>query len=93
MLKLTEKQKEIIDFIRKYRKDKGTLPSRADIGRHFNWSSPSYPTKAIGYLIAKRWLESSNNPVGYKFSAEYENDMRNKSIERIKRKIKESPNT
>ena len=87
MLKLTERQREIFDFIKSYRSKQGTLPSRAEIARNFNWTSPTAPTKAVGVLITKGWLQASDNHLGYKLSEAYEDEMKKRSIDRLKKRI------
>lgn len=66
MAKLTARQAEIVKFIYSYVKEKGTLPNKEEVRKHFGWASPNAPYSHFRLLFQKGALIKSNNNVGYK---------------------------
>ncbi len=58
---LTERQKEIVDFIRKYREDRGISPTQREICEEFGFSSFGTLQKHIRLLLEKGVLERDWN--------------------------------
>lgn len=82
MIKLTNKQSLIIDFIRSHSKLKGCLPSKAEITRHFNFNSPNSVPSHFRLLENKGYIVTEDNAVGYK--------LRDDAINRLKKIINET---
>lgn len=85
MIKLTERQKEVIAFMRLHREEKGTLPSQAEMKRHFNFRSPNAIRTHLRLLKQKNWIKDCDNNVGYILNE----DDRKKEIKNIADKMKE----
>ncbi len=58
---LTKRQRQILDFITDFTKDKGYAPSLREIGEHFNLSSPATVHAHVQSLKQKGFLKSSFN--------------------------------
>lgn len=66
MTQRTDRQKEVYDFILSYKKEKGTLPTKREIQRHFEFKSYNAAYEVVNTLIKKGWLEDCDNSVKYK---------------------------
>lgn len=58
---LTKRQRQILDFITEFRRDRGYAPSLREIGRHFNLSSPATIHAHVQALEQKQMLKTSFN--------------------------------
>jgi repressor LexA len=65
MTAVTDKQKDVYDFILSYRSDLGTLPSKRDIQREFGYKSYNSAKEHVDALIRKGLLIEVKNNVGY----------------------------
>jgi SOS-response transcriptional repressor LexA len=86
MIRLTVRQKEIMQFILTYRTVHDTLPNRQRIRKHFGWSSPNSAVQAVQLLVKKGYLEWDDNPVGFKLSQEVKDRLIKRTLNDYKRK-------
>lgn len=57
MTRLTERQGEILDFIRQCIREKGLPPTRAEIAQHFGYASPNAAEDHLRALKRKGFIE------------------------------------
>lgn len=60
---LTKRQKEVLDFIRQYRENKGYSPTQREIADHFGWSSLGTVQKFLKILMEKNYIDKDHNRV------------------------------
>lgn len=71
MKEITEKQKQILDFIKDFHKGKGYPPTVKEIMTHFNFASPTSVTTQLMALEKKGYIKKNDNrargiiPVGF----------------------------
>lgn len=58
---LTKRQKQILDYINEYLKEKGYSPTLEEIARHFRLSSVATVHEHLGQLISKGYLDKVPN--------------------------------
>lgn len=58
---LTERQKEILEYLAQYIGNNGYAPSVREIANHFGFGSPSAAKKHLDTLARKGYLNASNN--------------------------------
>lgn len=58
---LTKRQREIMDYVTEFSREKGYSPSYREIGEHFDLSSPATIHSHVEALKSKGWLKSSFN--------------------------------
>ncbi len=82
---LTDRQKEILDFIQGYIELNGYAPSYRDIAKHFNMASTFGVKRHIDALEKKGYLTSGDNQsralsIVYDISSEYTKDTSNDNV-------------
>ena len=59
MIKLTPRQSEILDFVKRYLEDSGYPPTRAEIAQHLGFKSPNAAEEHLKALARKGAIEMS----------------------------------
>ena len=57
MIKLTPRQSEILDFVKRYLEDSGYPPTRAEIAQHLGFKSPNAAEEHLKALARKGAIE------------------------------------
>ena len=67
MTELTEKQAEVLAFMREYEAANDNMPTMATIGRHFGFRSANSANDHVRALVFAGRLERIPGQVGYRF--------------------------
>jgi repressor LexA len=59
-IKLTERQQELLDYLRAHQKSEGVMPSTRDIQKHFGFSSQTAAMSHLRALEKKGVIQHSN---------------------------------